>query len=192
METAQQQQSGSENTDDYFGGNKVCAFCKGRSANWYCFGCHHWFHHGKQSPILKTRLQLNASGLNKKAVTCISCYSYMHPMIFGKSDFFAHAEFNNDKIQELSEKQKDKNKKNKRSSSALTTITETETSITAADTTAGRDGSRGQNNTTIDQTTTSTSRGSGSGRTTNTTTTRMSTRSNQEGRFIGKRKRLRR
>merc|ERR1711966_59519 len=84
-----QQQSGSENSDDYFGGNKVCAFCKGRSANWYCFGCHHWFHHGKQSPILKTRLQLNASGLNKKAVTCISCYSYMHPMIFGKSDFFA-------------------------------------------------------------------------------------------------------
>jgi len=121
------EQGGQQNNEDgnYFSGDKVCAFCKERHANWYCFGCHHWFHHGKQSPILKTRLQFDASGLNKKVVTCISCYNYMHPMIFGRSDFFAHAEFNNDKIKEISNNQKNKNKKNKdnkRSSSALATI----------------------------------------------------------------------
>ena len=181
METAQQQQSGSENTEVYFGGNKICAFCKRQHANWYCFGCHHWFHHGKQSPILKTRLQLDTSGLNKKVVTCISCYNYMHPMMFGKSDFFDSAEFDNDKIQEIKNQANTKNtkKKNtKRTSTTLSTITETETetSISAVETRAQ------QSNITA----------SGRGRSGRTDGRGMSTRNNQGGRFIGNRKRLRR
>jgi hypothetical protein len=58
-ETKMQCQLIPTNKDTFITGGKTCAFCRERHANYYCFGCHHYFHFGKQSCIIYTKLQLD-------------------------------------------------------------------------------------------------------------------------------------
>tara|TARA_B110001450_G_C17429681_1_gene403362 strand:+ start:7 stop:618 length:612 start_codon:yes stop_codon:yes gene_type:complete len=180
--------------EDFITGGKTCAFCRERHANYYCFGCHHYFHFGKQSCIINTKLQLDVDGLNKKLVTPISCYNFMHPSVFGKPDYFANVELNADKINEIKSKSKEeKGKNNKRKTiSTLSTITETETETTIAVAGSHRRRRRSQQTSTTAAGRTRNRTNNTATENTTTITTRMSTRSNNQGRFISKNKRLRR
>ena len=86
------------NNDHTLGYNNTCAVCGMRRANYFCTGCHHFFHYGKQCPFIITKFEYKLEGLNKSIFSPIDCFSYMHPMRFGDEDFFKNIRIDELKI----------------------------------------------------------------------------------------------
>ena len=87
------------NNNHTLGFNNTCAACGQRRANYFCTGCHHFFHYGKQCPFIITKFEYKLEGLNKSIFSPIDCFSYMHPMRFGDEDFFKNIRIDESEIQ---------------------------------------------------------------------------------------------